>query len=287
VGFVADVTIRPAVDADVATLDEITRTSESSGDAAERPPGVHNDYFAHLVRRGRVLVAVRDGTAVGFGAAVDTGRARHLADLFVRRSVQGGGIGGRLLAELYEDAWPRTTFGSDDPRAVPLYLRAGMQAYWPDLYLDGDPSTLPAVDGLTVVDAPFADVAELEHAWAGVDRTPDLPYWSTLPDARPFVVRRAGRTVGAGIGRARLTGSGRSMHEAMAAPGEDGPGILLAALRHGLAGSTLGGGCVPGASPLARRLLELGFRVVDRDTFLASDPRIVDPEREIVNTGIL
>ena len=73
----------------------------------------------------------------------------------------------------------------------------------------------------------------------------------------------------------------------MAAPGEDGPAVLLAALRHGLAGSTLGGGCIPAPRRSRADLLELGFRVVDRDTYLASDPAIVDPEREIVNTGIL
>jgi hypothetical protein len=44
---------------------------------------------------------------------------------------------------------------------------------------------------------------------------------------------------------------------------------------------------VPGPSPLVRVLLESGFRIIDHDTFLASDPAVIDPLREIVNTGFL
>ncbi len=95
--------------------------------------------------------------------------------------------------------------------------------------------------------------------------------------------------VGAGIGRGRSTGPGRWIHTAAAAPGEDGPAVLLAVMRAALSGDgvTAAGGCVPGASPLVQRLLGAGFRIADRDTFLASDPSIVDPLREIVDTGVL
>ena len=220
------------------------------------------------------------------GATVDTGRARHLADLFVRTDRQGGGIGGHLLDAVFGDAWPRTTFASDDPRALPLYVRAGMLAYWPNLYLTGDPTRIaPDPDPTYEVEpASLEAVADLEAGWAGVDRSPDLGYWATLPAVRPFVVRAGGRIVGAGIGRNAFRAPMRWMHEAVAAPDADGPAVLLAALGYALAGQELGGACVPGASPLVRRLLDLGFRVRDRDTFLASDAALVDPLREIVNT---
>jgi hypothetical protein len=165
-----------------------------------------------------------------------------------------------------------------------------MQAYWPNLYLAGDPSGLPADPAMVVTPAPYAEVARWQADWSGVDRTPELAYWASLPDPRPFVVREGGsqgRVVGAGIGRARFSGVGRWLDQAMAAPDADGPAVLLAALRHGLAGSDSGGGCVPGASPLAASLLGLGFRIADHDTFLASEPTLVDPLREIVNTGLL
>ena len=130
-------------------------------------------------------------------------------------------------------------------------------------------------------------MADLEAAWAGVDRSPDLGYWATLPAVVPFQVRHAEQIVGAGLGRDAFRAPMRWMHEAVAAPGADGPAVLLAALGYALVGHDRGGACVPGATPLVRRLLEVGFLVRDRDTFLSSDPALVDPEREIVNTGIL
>jgi GNAT superfamily N-acetyltransferase len=283
-----DIRLRPGVPSDAPTLAAINLATEIVDGEPPSPAGI-TPYFRHLVERGRVVVAeARDGTVVGFGAAVDTGRSRHLADLFVLPDRQSHGIGRRLLDAVLGDARPRTTFASDDPRALPLYLRAGMAAWWPNLYLSGDPASLPAADpDLTVETAQGLEIAALEASWCGADRGPDVGYWTTLPDVRHLVVRRAGRIVGTGIGRQRLNGQGRWMQHAMAAPGEVGPAILLAMLHGGLAGSEVGGGCVPGPSPLVPVLLEAGFRIVDRDTFLSSDRTVVDPGREIVNTGFL
>jgi GNAT superfamily N-acetyltransferase len=285
------ITIRPATADDVETLDAITEATEHAGDPT---PATARDaqlaYLRHIIERGRAFIAEADGTAVGFGATVRTGRATHLADLFVLPDSQGHGIGRRLLAEVFGDDWPRTTFGSSDPRAVPIYVRAGMDAYWPNLYLAGDPARLPASDpDLEVEPASFDVIAAHEADWSGVDRGPDLDRRRSLPAVAPVVVRRAGRIVGVGIGRDRLRGPGRWVHGAMAAPGEDGPAVLLAVMRATLLvdGAEFAGGCVPGPSPLVRTLLESGFRIADQDTFLASDPGVVDPLREIVNTGVL
>ena len=57
---------------------------------------------------------------------LDTGRARMLADLFVEPGRLGQGLGRPLLTALFEDAPVRATFASSDPRALPLYVRAGM-----------------------------------------------------------------------------------------------------------------------------------------------------------------
>jgi hypothetical protein len=173
---------------------------------------------------------------------------------------------------------------------MPLYLRAGMRAYWPNLYLAGDPARLPAPSpDLRVVPADLATVARLDAGWTGADRSPDIAYWDSLRDVRPFVVERVadGTPIGTGFGRRRLTGHGRWLARAAVAPEVDGPPVLLAALVHGLAGVAIAGACVPGASPLAGQLLAAGFRIADHDTFLASDPTVVDPLREIVDTGVL
>ncbi len=250
--------------------------------------GVEQPYLAHLVSRGNAAVAeADDGAMVGFGAAVDNGRARHLADLFVLPAAHGGGIGRRLLATVMGDAWPRTTFASDDPRALPLYVRAGMTALHPNLYLSGDARRLTCPAGYSIEPVSLERLAELELGWVGVDRRPEIPYWSTLPDPRVFVVVVGGRPVATGFARRRKGGGGRWFGHAIVAPDADPAPALLAAMagEAGLADRT--GACVLGPSPLVRILLDASFHVVDRDTYLASDPALVDPTREIVNTAFL
>jgi hypothetical protein len=44
---------------------------------------------------------------------------------------------------------------------------------------------------------------------------------------------------------------------------------------------------VQGPNPALRPLLEHGFRIADRDQFMASDPDILDPARLIPNPGML
>jgi hypothetical protein len=44
---------------------------------------------------------------------------------------------------------------------------------------------------------------------------------------------------------------------------------------------------LPGPHPAFRMLLEAGFRVVDQDTFLSTDPALIDPERYITAGDLL
>lgn len=304
------ITIRPATLDDVDAMDAVALAAEvpppgASPDTTGFVPGSQAAYLRHLLGRGRVSVAVADGLVVGFGASAWTGRARHLADLFVAVDRQGQGIGQRLLSDVMDVAdtdpgeaptgsgtVPRTTFASDDPRALPLYIRAGMAAWWPNLYLAGDPARLvaaaaPTTDGIRVDDASLEAMAIHEQAWAGLDRAPDLGYWASLAGARALEARRDGAVVGVGFVRDRLSGPGRWIDHAVVDPDQDGTPILLALARVALDGAPIGGACVPGPSGLVPALLDAGFTIRDRDTFMASDPALVDPTRELVNTGFL
>ena len=282
-------TTRAATPADAPILEAINLAADPVPDAVAATPAMPGDQLAYLVsliERGRVIVADEGDVAVGFAATVDTGRSRHLADLFVRPESQGMGVGRRLLDEVFEDAWPRTTFASEDPTALPLYVHAGMGAHWPNLYLVGDPARLPpSPEGLTVAVAPLDVVAELESAWAGVDRRPEVAYWASLPEVRPVVVRHGDRAVGTGLSRRRRSAPGRWIHQAVAAPDADPLPVLVALMADGLAGGPVGGACVPGPGAVLQPLLEAGFRILDRDTFMASDPSVVDPIRELMDTG--
>jgi GNAT superfamily N-acetyltransferase len=292
-GTRSPLTTRQATPADAPLLEAINLAADSVPDAVAATPALPGDqlrYLVSLIERGRVIVAEDGDSAVGFAATVDTGRARHLADLFVRPESQGMGIGRRLLDEVFEDVWPRTTFASEDPKALPLYVRAGMDAHWPNLYLAGDPGRLPPIPADLIVEiVPVEVVAALEADWAGVDRGPELAYWASLPDFRPVVVRRGDQAVGTGLSRRRRSAPGRWIHQAIAAPDVEATPVLLAMMADGLAsgpvGGAVGGACVPGPAGLVRPLLEAGFRILDRDTFMASDPSIVDPSRELMDTG--
>ena len=106
----------------------------------------------------------------------------------------------------------------------------------------------------------------------GVDRSGDLDYCRKLPDVRGYVVTRADRPVAVFIGRRRLNGFGRWIARARIAPGEQATLPLLAAFRQAAEGGHLVGACVPGPSPVLPVLLRAGFRIRDRDTFMASEP---------------
>jgi hypothetical protein len=60
----------------------------------------------------------------------------------------------------------------------------------------------------------------------------------------------------------------------------------LVAMRHAADEDGVIGACVMGPNPALRPLVvEHGFRIVDRDTFMATDPSLLDP-RGIYDTGI-
>ena len=244
-------------------------------------------YLNHLMSTGQVLVAADDEEVVGFGTVVERAGVTHLADLFVRPDRFGQGIGARLLDGLFADAIGRTTFASSDPRALPLYVRSGMTPYWPNLYLEVDSTCLPAASPSVVCEPAGPETTtELEKRWLGAASSEDHRFWAALPEARPFVVIEAGRPVAAAHARIRRTGSNRWINRLVLAPSVDPAPVLVAAYRHAAEGGRIGS-CLAGPSPALRPLLASGVRVIDRDTFMASDPKLFDATRRISDGGIL
>ncbi|HEV8488159.1 MAG TPA: GNAT family N-acetyltransferase [Candidatus Limnocylindrales bacterium] len=220
-------TLRTATEGDLRAIDAVLRVNDEPPPGEPMyPTGAQDPYLGHLIRRGTSAVAEIDGVVVGFGATVDTGRSTHLADLFVLPTYHGRGLGGRLLTAVFGDRFPRTTFSSDDPRALPLYVRAGMTPVWPSLYISGDPGGLPDdPEDIAVEDATFDDVARLEGEWGGSTarrtsrsglRTGILaPSWSYGPASRsPRAWGGVGSTGSAGgsIGQSWLRTRSRSLH---------------------------------------------------------------------------
>lgn len=245
-------------------------------------------YTQHLVDHHVARVSVDGGALVGFGAAVDTGWCLFLSDLFVDPTLLGSGIGRPLLDAVFGDAPARATFASDDPRAVPVYVRAGMSPLWTNFYLDGDAARLPPdAPGLRVRSARPGEGADLELAWSGADRAVDHAYWASTPEHDAFLVEDALGPVAIGYARGRQVTTTRVLDRLVIRPEADPVAPALAALRRGAGGNPVLRVHVLGPNPLLRVLLEAGFRIVDRDQYLASDPALVDPERLLPNPGML
>jgi GNAT superfamily N-acetyltransferase len=280
--------IRPATPADLRAIRAIADAEDEPPSPADGFPEALDAYYLHLIAYGEFVVADDAGTVAGFAAAIDSGRGVHLADLFVLRERRGGGIGRRLLESVLDERWPRTTFSSDDPRAMPLYVRMGMRPLWPNLYLAGDARRLPpAPPSLRVEAVGAAQVAGLEREWTGIDRPVQHEYWAGQPAAVPLVVHDGERPVAAGHARSRLRGGGRWMNAFLVAPDVPPHDPTLAAIGWSADAEGRIGTCVLGPHPIVPTLVEAGFRIVDRDTFQASDPTLVDPERILPNTGFL
>jgi GNAT superfamily N-acetyltransferase len=278
-------TIRPANADDVAAIRSILVAHDNDGPVIIAD--VVGPYIAHLIARGRTRVAILGDEVVAFGAAIDTGRSVHLADLFVHPDRLGQGIGKPLLAAVLDGAVQRTTFASDDPRALPLYVRSGMQPMWVSLYIQGASSALPPVSASLRTESASSDrLAALERDWTGHDRTLDHRFWGSMPDVDAFVVRDGDTLVAFGYARARQAVPIRVLDRLVIHPDGEPVGTTLAALARAGRGGPVHC-CLLGPHPVVRPLLEAGFRVVDRDVFLASGSAIVDPARLVPNPGML
>jgi GNAT superfamily N-acetyltransferase len=275
---------RPATSEDVPTIRAILAAHGNDGPVTR--VDIVGPYVRHLVTRHRTLLTEEDGVAVAFGAVLDAGLAIHLADLFVVPDRLGQGLGRPLLAALFADAPRRTTFASDDPRALPLYVRAGMTPLWPTLHVEGDATGLGMPPGLDVVGAPAEELAALELAWTGADRGDDHRFWASQADADPFLVVDREGPVALAIGRARQVSDVRVIDRMRVRPGAGPVPSVLAALRRTDRGTRVVASLL-GPSPVLPVLLEAGFHVTDRDQFMASDAGLIDPVRFLPNPGML
>jgi GNAT superfamily N-acetyltransferase len=245
----------------------------------------------HLFGVASVVVAEAGGAVVGFAATVGLGSITHLTDLFVARERQGQGIGRALLAAAFGGAVDRTTFASADARALPSYVRAGMRPWWPNLYLEVSESALgdlavPADGEVVVLDPAAAGAAGVSLGDA--DRTLDFAYWARRSGALLFALRLGGRPAAVGAAATRIRGgTGAQLLRLRIAPDADPVAPVLATLHavHERLGSPAL--ALPGPHPALRPLLEAGARILDRDTFMASSPELVDPERLLPHPAFL
>lgn len=283
--------VRAAAHGDVAAIAEVAIAAGQDEEWSGSDPA----YVQYLLAAGQVVVAVRGGRVIGFGATrrIGAGAADPvmLCDLFVDPRAHGGGAGRAMLSALFEGTGPRMTFSSLHAMALPLYTSFGLDAWWPLLYLRGDVRALAMPGGWSAEPATAAQAAVLEQDWSGTDRSADYQAWAGRPAGQALVVARAGQVLAAGVAGGDADGFGLThlalAPAALAPEPEAARDAVLAALAGlGDGGVTTARAWLPAPHPAVRPLLAAGWRTGDFDLFMATDPGLLDPRRAVPSPGL-
>ncbi len=278
--------MRAAEDRDLPSIITIaTATGQEEAQADGYPA-----YVRHLMRHGRFLVASAANEVTGYGATlrIGTGPAAisMLADLFVRPSAHGSGVGRALLTELWRDQPRRMTFSSLHPNALPLYASFGVDAWWPLLYFSGQVRSLASPAGFAVDVAAPAEVAALERDWTGLDRTPEHEAWAADDGGLSMIVSRAGKPVGAGSASGQGATCGLMHFVVARSDKEHAADAVLAALAFLDPPGGTAELCVPAPHPVTRALLGARWRISEFDLHMASEAGLIDPALTVPSPGL-
>jgi GNAT superfamily N-acetyltransferase len=274
--------VRDAEPADVA---EVVRVAGKVGQDQEWAGGDEH-YLQHLMATGRLVVAEQGPRLVGYGTTrtldSPTGPISMLADLFVSPDARGAGLGRAMLERLWADDTDRMTFSSTHPSALPLYAGVGLAAWWPLLYLSGDPSAMPRSSGLTVAKSSPDEAASLEQSWVGLERSADYSAWSARPGGGAFVVRRDGRPLATSV----VAGKRATLEHLRMAPGlDDAEAIAVVAAAVSQVDGPVAA-YLPAPHPAVRVLLAAGWRIEEYDLFMATRPDLLDPCRDVPSPAL-
>jgi GNAT superfamily N-acetyltransferase len=180
------VELRPAVDDDLPALHRlfvraVAGIFEPHG---FQPPAPRLEAFAnqhrHVLASGTTLIAEARGRELGFGSAWERDGHWFLGSLFVDPPAHGRGIGSALLDALWgRAAHRRTITDAIQPVSNALYARRGLIPATPILSFSGRPSPRASSSRAEPVFRPDAvDLAEVDSAAYGFDRSVDHAYWA-------------------------------------------------------------------------------------------------------------
>jgi GNAT superfamily N-acetyltransferase len=269
--------IRPAIAADLPRVAQIWAGNQ---DDVALASGFVPSLYVHELATRELVVAEDDGQVVGFAALLTRGDISFLADLFVDPARQSSGLGRKLLQYvLPRDARMCCTLSSSDPRALSLYIRAGLRPYWSCFQLRGSAALFAQTSSEEpdVVEAPTGDpeLVEWDRTIGGRFRPEDHAYWVEQRGGVPLWFVRHGQRVGYGYVQTRsddVLGGPETLtvgpigvrSEADALP------CVTAAGRWASDRATAIRVSVPGPHPALGPLLALGLRIHDIDTFCST-----------------
>ena len=277
------VEVRRAEDADVVTAAAIWWRCDHPNEPF--PVEARYVHLQHEYAMGQLWMATSEGDAVGFAGTITRSGVTHLCDVFVEPAHHGHGVGQVLLGVALRDASARTTFASKDPRALPLYVRFGMQPLWPSFYVSGDPRRI-AVGAMVAEEADVAELLEIDREATGRQRPEEHEYWKSLAVAHR--IRDGARTVGFAYLEPPQPWDGPddwTLDTLAVLPGVDPIDALAAAVAAAVAREAAKLSLVVGGPfPALRPLLDAGFTIQDQDIFLASSLDLVDPTMHLTDS---
>jgi GNAT superfamily N-acetyltransferase len=250
--------IRPATAADLPGIRGVADEHDLRGLWPGGDSGP--DFLDAELAYGRLGVAVPDGVVTGFTGTFRRGHLTHLGDLFLRTGHQSRGLGTALLDWALSGAEAVVTFASADPRAMALYLRAGLVPRVPLVYLEGQLREAPSA----VTDSRDGDLEhalQLDAAASGGARADLLRWYAGVEGVRVT-------TAGDSYAFTRTLGDRVIIGPAGGAPAVEA--ALRAAIGHHLHLA------VPGGHPLLPRLVRAGLRIDELDTVMTTSPAVVD-----------
>jgi ribosomal protein S18 acetylase RimI-like enzyme len=275
----SDIAIRRATESDLDTIYDIWYTLEA-GDDPGAPPRGSTALLRHEIATADVYVAEIGDQIAGFAATVVRGAVAFLSECFVRAECQSRGVGGALVRRLLpSDGRVRCTLSSRDPRALALYIRAGMRPQWPNFCLRAETARLRALPAapIDVIAAESGDPALVawDTAIGGRPRPEDHAYWVDQASAVPLWFRRGATTIGYGYAQLRTPEDLWQPNTLTLGPigartAEDALGCVAAAVRWASPRATILRMTVPGPHPALVPLLEVGFQITYVETFVSS-----------------
>jgi GNAT superfamily N-acetyltransferase len=246
------------------------------------------EHLRHLRVSGRMVIATTDGEPVGFGGVVERSGVTRLADLFVDPDHQGRGVGRALLREVLGDATVLTTSASTDPRALPLYARAGMRPLWPCHFLAGDPRKVAASPSVRVEPADRDELVAIDTEATGFVRPIDHEYYQVGCRAQGLRIMAGNRAIGFAYLEPPQSWAPTRwilLTLAVVAGFESGDGVRAAVAHAGAQGADRLFAAVGGPNPVLGPLLEAGFVIPEQDIYMATSPDITDPLRHHPHPG--
>ncbi len=274
----------------LADLPQIAAVAIATGQDEEWG-GADPAYTAHLLAHGSVVVGVSGGAVIGFGATRQLGSGpgavSMLCDLFVDPRMHGGGWGRAMLARLWQGRGRRMTFSSLHGHALPLYTSFGLDAWWPLLYMSGQVDALAAAADWRAEPAATAQVAALELAWTGVDRSDDHLAWARRPGGASVLAWRGDQVMAAGtVGGAGAEYGVTHLALAPSASDADAAAAVLAVLASLKPAGARARVCLPGPHPAVRALLAAGWRVEEFDLYMATEQGLLDSRRVVPSPAL-